>query len=162
MRPWHRTRPVRWPSYAPPRVTPTCPGGTSWWLRTWGAASAAALEFAFDLASTEGRALDVVHTWVDPETIIALDSYEQRLLHRDEHDRAFSEHVAGYADKYPDVAVKRHLSDEDPARALLQLSRTASTVVVGTRGQTGVHSLLGSVSRELVEGAHCTVVVVRP
>jgi len=127
-----------------------------------GAASTAALEFAFDLAATEGRALDVLYSWVDPETIIALDSYEQRLQHRDEQDRVLSEYVAGYADKYPDVAVQRHLSDENPARALLHLSRTASTVVVGTRGQTGVHSLLGSVSRQVVEGAHCTVVVVRP
>lgn len=127
-----------------------------------GPASTAALDFAFELASTEGRALDVVHGWADPETIIDLDSYEQRLQHRDAHEQMLSELLAGYTDKYPDVAIKRHPSDVSVLQTLIGLSKTASTLVVGSRGRTGLKAFHGSVSREVVEHAHCPVVVVRP
>jgi nucleotide-binding universal stress UspA family protein len=127
-----------------------------------GPASSAALELAFDLASSQGRALHIVHGWVDPETIIDLDSDERRLQHRDDHERMLEAHIAGYAEKYPDVAITRHPSDTGVTHTLIELSKTASTVVVGSRGRTGLQSLHGSTSREVVEHAHCTVIVVRP
>ena len=55
----------------------------------------------------------------------------------------------------------RHLPDNGPAHSLVALSSVASVVVVGSRGLTGIRSVFGSVSREVVEGAHSTVVVVR-
>ncbi len=126
-----------------------------------GPSSTTALELAFDLASVDHRQLDVVHSWSTDDTFIDRYSYEQRLEHLETHERALGEALAGYAEKYPDVTVVRHLPDNGPAQSLVALSSGASVVVVGSRGLTGIRSVFGSVSREVVEGAHSTVVVVR-
>jgi nucleotide-binding universal stress UspA family protein len=127
-----------------------------------GPASTAALEFAFDLASTEGRPLDVVHSWAGHDIYVDLESDGQRLQHKEEHERMLAEALAGCAEKYPDVVVERHLPETSATETLLGLSGTASAVVVGSRGRTGPRALLSSVSRDLVERADCTVIVVRP
>jgi nucleotide-binding universal stress UspA family protein len=126
-----------------------------------GPSSTAALELAFELASVDHRRLDVVHSWSTDDTFIDRFSYEQRLEHLESHERALGEALAGYAEKYPDVTVVRHLPDNGPAHSLVRLSSGASVVVVGSRGLTGIRSVFGSVSRDVVEGAHSTVVVVR-
>ena len=126
-----------------------------------GPSSTELLEYAFELASTESRDLDVVHSWSTHDTFVDWTSYEQRLERMDEHERAFSESMAGYQEKYPDVSVVRHLPEAGPAQTLVALSRTAATVVVGSRGRTGARAVFGSVSREVVEHAHCTVIVVQ-
>jgi nucleotide-binding universal stress UspA family protein len=125
-------------------------------------ASTAALDFAFELASVEGRELDVVHCWSSHDTFIDPVSYGQRLDHMDAHERVLNESLAGYTEKYPDVVVKRHLPDTGPVTGLVEMSETASAVVVGSRGRTGLKSLIGSVSRSVLEHAHSTVVIVRP
>jgi nucleotide-binding universal stress UspA family protein len=127
-----------------------------------GPASTAALEFAFDLASTEGRPLDVVHSWAGHDIFVDLESEGQRLEHMEEHKRMLSEALAGCAEKYPDVVVRRHLPETSATETLLSLSGSASAVVVGSRGRTGPRALLSSVSRDLVERAASTVIVVRP
>jgi nucleotide-binding universal stress UspA family protein len=127
-----------------------------------GPASTAALELAFDLASTEGRPLDVVHSWAGHDIFVDLETDGQRLEHREEHERMLAEALAGCAEKYPDVVVERHLPETTATETLLSLSATASAVVVGSRGRTGPRALLSSVSRDLVERAACTVIVVRP
>ena len=126
-----------------------------------GPSSTAALEMAFELASVDHRRLDVVHSWSTDDTFIDRYSYEQRLEHLEAHERALGEALAGYAEKYPDVTVVRHLPDNGPVHSLVSLSSGASVVVVGSRGLTGIRSVFGSVSRDVVEGAHSTVVVVR-
>jgi nucleotide-binding universal stress UspA family protein len=73
-----------------------------------------------------------------------------------------SESLAGYAEKYPDVPVTRHVVEGGAVKTLVDLSGDAWTVVVGSRGRTGARLLLGSVSRLVVERAQSTVVVVRP
>ena len=45
---------------------------------------------------------------------------------------------------------------------VVEMSKDASLLVVGSRGRTGVASIIGSVSRDVLERAHCTVLVVRP
>ena len=125
-------------------------------------ASTAAVDFAFELASMEGREFDVVHCWSSHDTFIDPTSYQQRLDQLAAHEWLLTETLAGYAEKYPDVVVHQHLPDTGPVAGLVELSETASAVVVGSRGRTGPKSLIGSVSRSLVEHAHCTVVVVRP
>jgi nucleotide-binding universal stress UspA family protein len=127
-----------------------------------GPASTAALEFAFELASIEGRPLDVVHSWSAHDTFIDAASYAQRLQLMDEHERMLSESLAGYAEKYPDVAVTRHMPDGGAVQTLVEMSEGAAAVVIGSRGRTGAKVLAGSVSRIVVERAHSTVVVVRP
>ncbi|MDQ6686470.1 MAG: universal stress protein [Actinomycetota bacterium] len=125
-----------------------------------GPASTAALEFAFDTASTEGRSLDVVHSWSTNDTFVDRASFAARLAEIDEHERLLGESLAGYAEKYPDVPVTRQTPDARPVQTLVRLSEEAALVVVGSRGRTGLKATFGSVSREVAERAHCTVVVV--
>jgi nucleotide-binding universal stress UspA family protein len=127
-----------------------------------GAASTAALDFAFDWAADRGASLRVVHSWSAFNAFVEPDSYSRRQVLVEEHERALSESLAGYAEKYPDVSVSRDLLDGDPAEMLVDLSADASLIVVGSRGRTGFKALFSSVSRDVVERAHCTVVVVRP
>jgi nucleotide-binding universal stress UspA family protein len=112
-------------------------------------ASAAALDVGFDLASVERRPLHVVHTWSETEQVEG----------RDDHERLLAETLAGYREKHPDVTVVRHVLRGDPLHTLVSMSEDASVVVVGPPGRSGVRALIGSVSREVVERAHCTVVV---
>jgi nucleotide-binding universal stress UspA family protein len=125
-------------------------------------ASTAAVDFAFELASMEGRELDVVHCSSSRDTFIDPVSNGEQRDHMDVRDRVLTESLAGYAEKYPDVVVHRHLPDTGPVAGLVELSETASAVVVGSRGRTGRKSIMGSVSRSVIEHAHATVVVVQP
>jgi nucleotide-binding universal stress UspA family protein len=125
-------------------------------------ASSAAVEFGFDLASTEHRELDAVHCWSLNDAFVDPASYSQRLDALDRHERLLSEAVAGYTEKFPDVVVNRRVPDVSPSAGLVGLSDTAAVVVVGSRGRSGLKSVFGSISRSVVEHAHCTVVVVRP
>ncbi len=121
-----------------------------------GPTSFAALDVAFELASVEGRPLHVVHAWsVESE----LADLEQRAASMHEHERLLSESLAGYQERHPDVTVVRHLPRGDVVHTLVSMSQAARMVVVGSHRRTGVRMLLRSVSRELVERAHCTVVV---
>lgn len=124
--------------------------------------STAALDYAFELASAERRELDVVHTWSDNDTFIDRSSHEQRLDRIERHHRLLVEALAGYGEKYPDVAVHQHMPDGSAVATLVAMSEEAWAVVVGSRGRTGIKALLSSVSRGVLEHAHCTVVVVRP
>ncbi len=127
-----------------------------------GPASTAAVELAFELASMEGRSLDVVHSWSAYETFVDATDHVQRVALMGEHERMVSESLAGYAEKYPDVPVTRRLPNGGAVQTLVDMSIDAFAVVVGSHGRTGPKVLMGSVSRIVVERAHSTVVVVRP
>jgi len=69
-------------------------------------------------------------------------------------------HVAA---KAPDLEIHDVLHVSDPREVLLELSRNASIVVLGSRGRGSVRSLLlGSVGVAVSKHAHCPVVVLRP
>jgi nucleotide-binding universal stress UspA family protein len=60
------------------------------------------------------------------------------------------------------VVVHRELRHQRPTTALLEHSRTAQLVVVGSRGRGGFSGmLLGSTSHALASHAHCPVIVIR-
>jgi nucleotide-binding universal stress UspA family protein len=125
--------------------------------------SEAALAFAFEAADLHGVPLLAVHTWTDYQiestmTAVlegdAIDADERRLL---------AERLAGWGEKFPDVAVTRLVTRYRPARTLLEQSAHAQLVVVGSRGRGGLAGmLLGSVSHALLHHAVCPVAVVRP
>jgi nucleotide-binding universal stress UspA family protein len=63
----------------------------------------------------------------------------------------------------PGVDVREVPAEADPRDVLIELTKGAATVVVGSRGQGSVRSLLlGSTSVALTRHAHCPVVVCRP
>ncbi len=126
--------------------------------------SASALTFAFELASVQHRPLEVLHAagevWLfpapDPASATVLEDVtsDWQLL--------LAESLAGYAEKFPDVTLSSAVVRGSAAAALTSASEHASTVVVGARGRSEMTKrLLGSVSRSVVEHAHCTVTVVR-
>jgi len=122
----------------------------------------AAVELAAELASAEDGVLQAVHAWSAGDPLVDKASHEQHVESRDRHERALAESLAGLADKFPDLEITQRLCEDGPVHALVERSRTADCVVVGSRGRTGTAAMLGSVSRSLLERAHGTVVVVRP
>lgn len=61
-----------------------------------------------------------------------------------------------------DVKVTTEVLPEEPEYALVRESRTASAVVLGSRGRSGIaEALLGSVSVTTAGHAHCPVIVLR-
>jgi nucleotide-binding universal stress UspA family protein len=128
----------------------------------------AALRFAYDEASMRGVPVVAVNSWwllpnrnLGPAHPGTYDDLERAT---DEAQRLLAEAVAGWSAEYPDVALEqRSLHEMNPSTALIDASRKAGLVVVGSRGRGGfVGLLLGSVGRDLVSNAHCPVAVVHP
>jgi len=129
--------------------------------------SSAAVEFAFRMASLRGAPLTLLHaTWDLREQaapVADLRSYAEKVNLSEDEERLVAETVAGLCEKYPDVAVTESYRRGEPVRRLVEASREASLVVVGSRGRRLLATtLLGSVSRGVAERAYCPVAVVRP
>lgn len=70
--------------------------------------------------------------------------------------------VAPVAIDFPEVMVSRVVRSGRPPEELARLSHLAQMIVVGSKGRGGVAGmLLGSTSRDVLERASCTVIVVR-
>jgi nucleotide-binding universal stress UspA family protein len=70
--------------------------------------------------------------------------------------------VAPWTDKFPEVVVETQAVQGRPAEILLERSRSAQLVVVGTRGHGGFAGLLlGSVGQQLLVHADTPVLIAR-
>jgi nucleotide-binding universal stress UspA family protein len=126
-------------------------------------ASSAALRWAETEAQRRGAALHVVLAYdvqwppVQPQQIDELETIA--------HEQAQSivdETLKQITDRCPDLPVHGEATSGLPAQTLIELSRQAELVVVGSRGLGGFGSLLlGSVSDQVATHAHAPVVVVR-
>lgn len=68
----------------------------------------------------------------------------------------------GCISRFPDVAISYLALQGNPTRSLIELSRTARMLVVGSRGIGGfAEMVLGSVSEQSVRSARCPVLVVK-
>jgi nucleotide-binding universal stress UspA family protein len=155
------------PSLPSPRSLPVVVGvdGTE--------GSTTALTFAFELAADQGRPLEVVHAAGEPWLFPAPDGAASMGTAGGSADDLaadvaadwgllLAESVAGYGEKFPDVAFTSRVVHGSAVGALVAASQHASTVVVGARGRSALAKrLLGSVSRSVLEHARCTVAVVR-
>ncbi|TWF75123.1 nucleotide-binding universal stress UspA family protein [Pseudonocardia hierapolitana] len=124
--------------------------------------SEAALAYAYEAAAARGVHLVAVHSWrgligdLDVAPLLDWDGIET------EEREALSERLAGWGEKYPDVPVRRVVTKDRPAHALVEQSRHAQLVVVGSRGRGSFTGLvLGSVSHAVLHRSHCPVAVVR-
>ena len=123
-------------------------------------ASEAATEVAFDEASRRGVDLVALHAWSDVGVfpLLGMDWH----TYEDQGHEVLAERLAGWQERYPDVHVRRRIVCDRPARWLIDESRKAQLVVVGSRGRGGIASMfLGSVSTAVAESAPAPVMVVR-
>ncbi len=83
-------------------------------------------------------------------------------LFLEEEERQLAKLMAGAVTAHPDIEIESELIALAPGEALVETSRNASLVVVGSRGLGAFAGmLLGSVSHDVLHRAHCPVVVVR-
>jgi nucleotide-binding universal stress UspA family protein len=123
-------------------------------------ASEGAAAVAFDEASRRGVPLLALLAWSDVGVfpILGMDL----RTYRDKAAELLSERLAGWRECYPDVQVQRRLVCDVPDRWLVDESRNAQLVVLGSGGRGGYAGMhLGSVTSTVVRAAQVPVIVVR-
>ena len=127
----------------------------------------AALRFALEEAKLRQATLRVVHTWqfgyigvrgiegLSP--VVGADLGDLRRTAEVALDAVMHE-VAPHPDG---IVIERRVSEGEPATVLVDESRQADLLVVGSRGHGGFRGLLlGSVSQQCAHHAACPVVIV--
>ena len=129
--------------------------------------SRAALSWAYDEATHHNASLTVISTWhppalpmtppygsLPPEGYVSQPQREALDL--------LQKLVADLEERNPPVDVRTAIEEGNPSEVLIEQSKEADLIVVGSRGHGGFAGmLLGSVSQHLVAHAGCPVVVVR-
>lgn len=122
--------------------------------------SALATAIALDEASWRGVDLIALHAGADGSALQLPDAEWAALKAGSE--AVLAEALAGFQERYPDVAVHRLLVLDRPAKHLIEHSKSAQLVVVGSHGRGGFAGmLLGSVSNAVVHAARTPVIVAR-
>lgn len=128
----------------------------------------AALHFAFQEAKLRRAKLRVVHAWQYGSIGAAgVESFYPTVGPdvsevRDAAEHALDEAVQASLPDTDSVEVERRLVEGRPAGVLVNESRDAEMLVVGSRGHGGFAALLlGSVSQQVAHHARCPVVIVR-
>jgi nucleotide-binding universal stress UspA family protein len=123
-------------------------------------ASEAATAIAFDEASRRGVELVAVHACSDWDGWGYPDIDWSTLEQQGQEELA--ERLAGWHEQYSDVRVRRVVVPHRAAERLLEESKVAQLVVVGSHGRGGFAGmLLGSVSSAVAQSAHIPVIVAR-
>ncbi|MGO4616978.1 universal stress protein [Nocardia sp. 2YAB30] len=128
--------------------------------------SEVAIAAAFAEAADRDAGLVALHSWSDSDfgkfagkpdrgiDAAELEAVEYAIL---------AERLAGWQEKYPDVHVTRKVYLAGPTGMLVQWSKSAQLIVVGSRGRGGFTGLLlGSTSNFLVQHAYSPVLVAHP
>jgi nucleotide-binding universal stress UspA family protein len=132
------------------------------------AGAKAALRFALDEARLRQAGLRVVHAW--HFGYLGAPGYEGSLPAvggnledlRHAAAAALDEMLKEVVADEDSVSIERRVDQGVPAAVLVDESRSADLLVVGSRGHGGfAQLLLGSVSRQCAQHASCPVVVVR-
>lgn len=124
--------------------------------------AASAVGMAFREASLLGAPLVAVHAWADVEHDWGVPGMGEDSAREETEQVVLSEALAGWPERYPDVPVERVVVAGRPRQHLLERSRSARLLVVGSRGRGGFRGMmLGSTSQALIHHANCPVMVVR-
>ncbi|MFG3599467.1 universal stress protein [Micromonospora chersina] len=127
--------------------------------------SLTAAEHAARAAVARSRPLHLVHGYLHPLGYgVPLNPYDLGVPAPTEESRKMLEQVAAeLVDRHPTLRVEVRQVAGGPGATLVEESRRAELVVVGSRGVGGFAGLLlGSVSNQVAQHAHCPVLVVRP
>ena len=122
-------------------------------------ASLRAVDWATDEAGYRCAKLRVVHADFLAHDVLNSPIFEDEAKRESAVVQAAVERVRL---RCPEVAVEARTVEPPAAESLIQASIGAELLVVGSRGLSRIQELLlGSVSRECVLSAHCSVLVVR-
>ncbi len=123
------------------------------------------LAFAFETARRLDLPLQVIHAFTVPPM---LPGHGMQVMTRPDSAaqlavvETMNAIVDPWAEKYPEVPVCREIVRGASGRVLVDKARSASLIVVGSRGRGGFAGLLlGSVSQHVLALAHCPVAVAR-
>jgi nucleotide-binding universal stress UspA family protein len=128
--------------------------------------SRAALRFAIHEAALRGATVDAVSSWQSPAyaytgvavmpPVVELAEAATAMLHE-----TIADETSGLTGPAAEVTVNPVVVEGPAAAMLIERSRDAELLVVGSRGYGGFRGLLlGSVSHQAASHAHCPVVVV--
>ncbi|PRY55969.1 universal stress protein [Glycomyces artemisiae] len=121
-----------------------------------------ALAWALRYAEKTGAAVAAVYGWQPPVVYGTAVEAVPGESFTETAERALNESVDAALDGREDLVVERTAALGHPAKVLIEQSKTAGLLVVGSRGQGGIKgTLLGSVSLHCVTNADCPVVVIR-
>lgn len=122
----------------------------------------AALAFAVETAVARRAPLRAVHAWLESVVpFVVNEPVDWDVVAAQEGD-LLTKRLTGWREKYPDLRAERVLTHTRPTHALMDNSRDAQLIVVGSRGRGGLAGMtLGSVSQALLRHAGCPVAVVR-
>lgn len=116
----------------------------------------AAVAFAVEEASLRGARLRAV--WVWPPSVLARDDLDEGLAER---RRLLAESVAGWAERYPEVAISQEVLRGHPVEQLALASQESLALIAGRRGRGGYSGMrLGSTIHGLLHRAMCPVITV--
>ena len=126
--------------------------------------SAAAMEWAFAEARRCGATVQLVHGWhypyVDAHAELGRDEMRDAL--REDATAAMNRVVTSLAESDRALVVATKVVEGQPAEVVVEASKQADLVVVGSRGRGGFRALLlGSVSRPVLQHSLCPVAVIR-
>lgn len=120
-----------------------------------------ALAWAGRQAELTGASLEVITAWERPITFGG-GPFENAWGPQVDSQKVLDEAVNAESRTRPSEKVRSTLVEGHPAPVLVEASRDADALVVGSRGYGEfVGMLLGSVSQHCVTNAHCPVVVIR-
>lgn len=128
--------------------------------------SKAALHWALEEAKLRGTDVRVFHAWLMPAPAGWMDYYATTLPDpapfQEGAEKFLSEFLANAAPETEGVRIEGTAVQGSAAETLINASKNAELLVVGSRGQGGFRSLvLGSVSQQCAQHASCPVVIVR-
>ncbi len=127
-------------------------------------ASEAATAIAFGEASRRGVDVVALHAWTDLRVsdfkeVFPNINWDAQLSDEEE---TLAERLAGWQERYPDVGIVRKIEIGEPARPLIEASKRAQLIVVGSHGRGGFAGmLLGSVGAAVLNRARIPVIVAR-
>ncbi|HEY5856834.1 MAG TPA: universal stress protein [Aldersonia sp.] len=126
--------------------------------------SGTAVAQAYEFASMLRVGLIAVHAWSEQSSLGYGES--RRFVdwkgHEAHESAVLSEMLSGWADKFPDVEVTRHVERGSARGALLRHSEQAQLVAVGSHGRNPVlAAMLGSTTQNLLHHAVCPILICR-